>query len=148
LGHLEQQQQKKALEVLLGALETDKTSLVETQVVERSVFHASSEGFQAKGSWSENLLFPTGLADAHTQNEAGDKRFQGTFQASDFCRTCLVAYTQSSKHYSFDKNIHLPQMERFACLCCLALLTGNRGTKTYEHSPAWNTEAARARCDQ
>ena len=69
LGELEQHQQNKALETLLGALETDKTSLVETQVVEHSAIHASSEGFQVRGSWSENLLFQTGLADAHTQNE-------------------------------------------------------------------------------
>ena len=67
---MEHQQQNKALEALLDALETDKTSLVETQVVERSAFHASSEGFQVRGSWSENLSCLTGLADAHTQNEA------------------------------------------------------------------------------
>ena len=66
---MEHQQQNKALEALLDALETDKTSLVETQVVERSTIHASSEGFQVRGSWSEIQSCLTGLADAHTQNE-------------------------------------------------------------------------------
>lgn len=117
MGQLEQQKQNKALETLLGALEIDETSLVETQVIERSAFHASSEGFQVRGSWSENLLFPTGHAGAHTQNEAVGTVPPGTSQMTGALHTCD---TCSSKHCHRNKDTlwHLMEHRIFLCYFC------------------------------
>ena len=123
-------------------------SVIQRPAGQNSTSLASSAGFQERGSWSENLLFPTGHVDAHTQNEAGDRRSQGTFPKSDFCHTYSDAYTQSSRHYSFDKSIHLPQRGRFACPCHHTQLTGNGGTENDKHSAAEKKEEVMMLCNQ
>ena len=145
MGQLEQHQQNKALETLLDALETDKTSLVETQVVERSVFHASSEGFQERGSWSENLLFPTGHADAHTQNEAGGTVPPGTSQMTGVLHTCD---TYSSKHCHRNKDTLWHLMEHRIFLCCSYHWIDNRGTENDRHSAAERKGEVMMLCNQ
>ena len=145
MGQLEQHQQNKALETLLGALETDKTSLVETQEVERSVFHASSEGFRERGSWSENLLFPTGHADAHTQNEEVATVLPGTSQMTGVLHTCD---TCSSKHCHRNKDTLWHLMGHRIFLCCSCRYIDNRGIGNDKHSAAERKEEVMVLCNQ
>ena len=60
------------------------------QVDQNRAFLASSEESQEMDSWSENLLFPTDHADAHTQNEAAETAAQGTSQMTDALSTCGI----------------------------------------------------------
>ena len=133
------------MEALLGAVCADKTSLVETQVVERSAIHASSEGFQVKGSCSENLLFQTGLADAHTQNEAVGTVLPGTSRMTGVLHTCD---TCNSKHCHRNKDNLWRLMEHRIFLCCSYHWIDNRGTENDRHSAAERKGEVMMLCNQ
>ena len=133
------------MEALLGALEIDETSLVETQVVERSTSHASSEGFQVKGSWSENLLFPTGHVDEHTRNEEWENALLETSQMTGVLHTCD---TCSSKHCRRNKDTLWHLMEHRIFLCCSCRWIDNRGTENDKHSAAEKKGEVMMLCNQ
>ena len=64
-----------------------ETAEGETQV-DRPAFHASSEVFQVRGSWSGIQWFPTGDAGAHTQSGVVGTAILETFQMLGAFRIC------------------------------------------------------------
>ena len=108
-------------------------SMIQRPADQNSTSLASSAGFQERGSWSENLLFPTGHADAHTQNEEVATVLPGTSQMTGVLHTCD---TCSSKHCHRNKDTlwHLMEHRIFLCYSCHWI--GNRGTENDKHFAA------------